>query len=193
MIFQVHFKSGDGSYSYVVAACDSEEAILIDPTEDCIEGYAQLLARLDYTLRYTLETGSVRGASKTARKLSDEWGCSAVVPCDAQRGGSVIRVGHRDELRLARLGIDVVGRPGGLQQEVSFRVDDRIFTGALIIRGEDEIRALPSDTLVYRSREVRGSNFGLLGIESGSGLRDRESWQGLRIPSLPQSGPSIRH
>jgi len=197
MLFQLQFQSRRGAFSYLVGAIDSDEAILIDPVEECFDCYAQLLARLDYTLRYTLETGSVEGSDRAASELSNRWGCSSVVPCDGHRDGQVIRVGHGDELRLAQLCIEVVGEPGRRQDTASFLVDDRAFVGSAAIQSKAQLLDLPVETLIYRSRSVRGTNFGLIGLEAGAALRDgglaRSGGGMVRAPLQLEGSSDYRH
>jgi hypothetical protein len=153
MMFQVHFRNEVGHFSYVLASRDGDEALVIDPVEDRLEVYAELMDRLGYRLRYTLETGSVPESAKAAMRLCDQLGGSRVVPCDADPQGPAIRVGHGDVLRLAGLDVEAIGR---------------------IARPE---LSLPGDTLVYRSQEVRGTHFSLLALEAGATLLERACWR----------------
>jgi len=59
MIFQFHFRGSDSTYSYLVASSESNEAIVVDPLEECIDDYVALLEKLGYDLRYSLDTGAV--------------------------------------------------------------------------------------------------------------------------------------
>jgi glyoxylase-like metal-dependent hydrolase (beta-lactamase superfamily II) len=161
----------------VVATDRGDGATVIDPTDDHLDSYAKLCDRLGYRLRYTLETGFVLPAAKASVRLEDRFGVRRIVPCDAYREGEVLRVGHRDSLRLADLDVEVIGRPGHVQLSVSYRMADRVFVGAGETRDDPSFCELSSDTLVYRSIPRRGTNLGLLGLERGASMRDRTAWR----------------
>jgi glyoxylase-like metal-dependent hydrolase (beta-lactamase superfamily II) len=188
-MFQVHFRSETGTYSYLIATDRGHEALVVDPTEDCLESYAQLCDRLGYRLRYVLETGVVAESAKAAFALEDQWGCRRVVPCDAFRVGDVVRVGHADRLQLAGLTLDVIGRPGCVQRSVAYAIEDRVFIGSGEVRGDPRLRQLPADTLIYRAIPRRGTNLGLLGLELGSSWRDRALFRAKRRPGEPVVQP----
>jgi len=174
MIFQFHFRGADSTFSYVVATSESHDAIIVDPLEECIDDYAALFEPLGYTPRFTLETGAVPKAALAAAYLGAKWRTTSVVPADLFRSGAPLRVAHRDRLRLVGLNVEVIGRPGGPARAVSYRIGDRVFVGSRQVRDESELLALPSDLLVYRSQLIRGTHFGLLGLEAGSALIDRD-------------------
>jgi hypothetical protein len=188
-MFQVHFRSEMGTYSYLIANDRGQEAAVIDPTEDCLEAYAELCDRLDYRLRYALETGIVPASAKASVQLEEQQDCRRVVPCDAFRAGNVLRVGHEDRLQLVGLSFDVIGRPGFVQRSVSYSVEDRVFIGAGEVRGDAALQSLPVDTLVYRSLPRRGTNLGLIGLELGTTSRDRAQWRAAQRPGVPVLHP----
>jgi hypothetical protein len=177
MMFQVHFRNEVGHFSYVLASRDGDEALVIDPVEDRLEVYAELMDRLGYRLRYTLETGSVPESAKAAMRLCDQLGGSRVVPCDADPQGAAIRVGHGEVLRLAGLDVEAIGRIARPNQAISYYVGESVFVGACDLRREAELLSLPGDTLVYRSQEVRGTHFSLLALEAGATLLERACWR----------------
>ncbi|MBW2696973.1 MAG: hypothetical protein JRE70_10920 [Deltaproteobacteria bacterium] len=188
-MFQVHFRSDTGTYSYLVGTDRGHEALVIDPTEDCLEAYTKLCDRLGFRLRYALETGVVAASVKAGVRLEDQWGCRRVVPCDAFRAGDLLRVGHEDRLQIVGLGFEVIGRPGHVQRTVSYSVQDRVFVGAGEVRDDPGLQVLPVDTLVYRSIPRRGTNLGLLGLELGSSSRERARWRAAQRLGAPVLHP----
>lgn len=177
MVFQVHFRSEIGEYSYLLACVRSREAIIIDPQRDSLEAYEQVLSNRDLDLRYTLRTGEAAESVAAADALRRRWRSSRVVPADSVVAGAVIRVGHGDLLCVGDIEIECLGRPGRPNRSLSYRVGDRVFTGAACIRSEEAILDLPPETLIHRSCEVRGSHFGLLALEAGASLFEREEWR----------------
>ncbi len=177
MIFQFHFSGDDETYSYVVGSSESRDAVIVDPAEACIDEYADLLGRLGYRLRYTLETGALAKSELAANYLAGKWQSQRVVPLHADVGGAPLRVDHGDRLRLVGLDIEVIGRPGEATGAVSYRIGDRVFVGARQVCDEAALLGLPGDLLVYRSRRLRGTHFGLLGLEAGAAPVDRDRWR----------------
>jgi glyoxylase-like metal-dependent hydrolase (beta-lactamase superfamily II) len=180
MIFQAHFRSDSGDYSYLIASVKTRQAAVIDPHGDSLDACERLLESLEFDLRYTLQTGGVKDSPAAAAALRRRFGASTVVPSDAGAGGAMIRVGHGDVLCLGDLDVETLGRPGLPNRRVAYRLDDRVFTGAACVRGESAILCLPPETLVYRSCQVRGSHFGLLALEAGPSAFDHERWRSGR-------------
>lgn len=177
MTFQVHLRSELDTLSYLIAADHGREAAVIDPTEDCLEAYAELGRRLGFRLRWSLETGAVAASAKAAQRLHEQTGCTRVVPCDVHRDGPVVRVGHLDRLDAAGLAVHVLGRPGCVQRSVAYHVGDRVFVGCTDVRGDAVLAALPADTLVYRAVPQRGAHLGLLALERGVSSPARARWR----------------
>jgi hypothetical protein len=180
-MFQVHFRNELGYYSYVLASREGDEALIVDPVDDRLETYAEMLDRLGYRLRYTLETGSVPESGKAAHRLCEALGGSRVVPCDSHGVGSRIRVGHGDILRLAGLDVEAVGRIGMPNRSLSYRIGESVFVGSRDLRQEPELLALPADSLIYRSQEIRGTHFGMLALETGATIPERECWRAVEL------------
>jgi glyoxylase-like metal-dependent hydrolase (beta-lactamase superfamily II) len=177
MIFQTHFRSDSGDYSYFIASAKTRQAAVIDPHGDSLDACERLLDSLEFDLRYTLQTGGVADSPAAAVALRRRFGTSSVVPSDAGAGGALIRAGHGDVVCLGDLDLETLGRPGLPNRRVAYRLDDRVFTGDACIRGESSVLGLPPETLVYRSREVRGSYFGLLALEAGPSDFERGRWR----------------
>jgi len=177
MIFQVHFRSRSNDYTYLVASQKTRRAAVIDPHPDSLDACEQLIHSLEFDLRYTLQTGGVPESSEAALALRRRFGASCVVPVDCGAEGAVIRAGHGDVICLGELDVEALGRPGRPNPRIAYRLADRVFTGTACIRGESSILSLPPETLVYRSCEVRGGHFGLLALEAGPSVFERERWR----------------
>jgi hypothetical protein len=177
MISQSHFRSDFGDFSYLLASIRTREAIIVDPHRDALEAYATALESLELDLRYTLHTGGVKASREGADALERSWPCSSIVPADSNSNWDSMRAGHSDVIYLGDLEIECLGRPGLRNHQLAYRISDRVFTGAMCIRGEEAVLALPPETLVYRSCEVRGSHLGLLALEAGAGVYERERWR----------------
>lgn len=188
MIFQAQFKNGSGTYTYLIASTTSREAIVIDPVAEAGETLAELLENLDLELVYALETGALSLEDSSAEALRRRFGCPVVGPCDGQRSVHASPVGHGDELLLGDFSVQVIGRPGGRNVSVAYRIGDRVFVGERSPRHEPALRALPLDTWICRTRDARGTGQSLLALEMGASRRARARWQdgdGKRFQNHP--------
>jgi len=177
MVFQVRFRSRSGSHSYLVACSESLDAAIIDPMMDVMDSYEQILGTLAFKLRYTLETGGVRGAAEAADRLRSDKGCATVVPCDAKHRDETVHACHRDVIWAGTIAIEVLGRQGLPNKCVSYLIDESVFTGEMVIRAETALLDLPDGTIVYRSYDVRGTHFGLMALERAPSVLDWGRWR----------------
>ncbi len=175
-LFQTHFRDRCGRISYLVAHCQSRAAVLIDPAYDVLARYEALFDAMAFTPRFVLDTGSGITGADVARVLAERHECIWGVPQDADRVGAVTRIAHGDRIEGGGLVVQAVGRPGQVQSRISYRIADRLFVGNQCLRAEPSILDLPVDTMVYRSEEVGGRYFGLLGLEAASSMAERQRW-----------------
>ena len=183
MLFRQLFDAQSSTYTYLLADEATREAVLIDPVLDQLDRDLALVADLELTLSYVLDThvhadhvtaaGTLRARTK-AKTVSSLEGA----PC------ADVHVRHGDVLRVGALAIHVLATPGHTNDSVSYRLDDRVFTGdALLVRGcgrtdfqngdsrqlyaslTQVLFALPDDTLVYPAHDYRGLTVTTVGEE----------------------------
>lgn len=183
MIFRQLFDAKTSTYTYLVGDESTRRAVLIDPVLEQVDRDLDLIRELDLVLTYTLDTHVHADHVTAAAALRDR---SAAKSIASVRGAGCadIHVSHGDVLRIGNLSIAVLETPGHTDDSLSFRVDDRVFTGdALLIRGcgrtdfqngdpqalyssiTDVLFALPDETLVYPGHDYNGHAVSTIGEE----------------------------
>ena len=186
MIFRQLFDRESCTYTYLLADEQTREAILIDPVRELIDRDMQILAELDLTLLYTLEThvhaDHVTASGLLRQKLDSKSVLSA-------RGGAPcvdVAVNDGDTITFGKHTIEVRATPGHTDGCTSYYVPDleAIFTGdALFIRGcgrtdfqqgspetlyrsiHDKVFTLPDATKVYPGHDYKGRTVSTVGEE----------------------------
>ena len=175
MIFRQLFEPVSSTYTYLLADPASRRALLIDPVVEEVETYARLLAELDLTLVYTLETHVHADHVTAGAALRDRFGSRTVVHKDGGADCADLPVKHGDLLTVGAITLEVRETPGHTSGCVAYVAEDRVFTGdALLIGGcgrtdfqqgdagrlydsvHGQILSLPPDTLIYPAHDYKG-------------------------------------
>jgi glyoxylase-like metal-dependent hydrolase (beta-lactamase superfamily II) len=184
MLFRQLFDAESCTYTYVLAAAEGREAIIIDPVKGQLSAYLQLLDELQLKLRFALDThvhadhvtalGALRDATHCVTMMGEPSRAACVSKSFVD--GDVIAI---DGLRLKAL-----YTPGHTDDSYSFLMDDRVFTGdTLLIRGTgrtdfqngdsrnaydslfNKLMKLPDDTRVYPGHDYKGWTTSTIGEE----------------------------
>lgn len=208
MLFRQLFDRESSTYSYLIADGRRREALLIDPVLEQVERDVAQLAELGLELKLVLDTHThadhVTGAAALRARTGARTICGtggAACADHLARAGEVIPLGD--------LSLHVLATPGHTDDSVSFRMNDRVFTGdALLIRAAGrtdfqngdarqlydsitrELFSLPDDTLVYPAHDYKGLSVSTIGEEKRFNARiagrTREEFaavmDGLRLP-----------
>jgi glyoxylase-like metal-dependent hydrolase (beta-lactamase superfamily II) len=214
MIFRQLFEPASSTYTYLLGCPRTRRAVLIDPVLEEVDRYVALLAELDLTLVYTLETHLHADHVTAAAALRDRLGSRCAIHRDAGAPGACLLVSDGVVLGVGDLAIEVRETPGHTSGCVSYVVGDRVFTGdALLIGGcgrtdfqggdpgrlydslHARIFSLPPDTLVFPAHDYKGRTVSTVREELatnarlGSG-RTREEFiaimNNLNLPSPKQ-------
>lgn len=177
MLFRQLFDPETSTYTYLLADETTREAVLIDPVLEQLERDVGLLAELDLTLRYALDTHVHADHVTALGSLRERLGARTVISERAGVGCADVRVKDGDVVRFGALGLEVRETPGHTAGCVSYITLDRAmaFTGdALLIRGcgrtdfqqgdpeqlyrsvHDKLFTLPGTTLIYPAHDYRG-------------------------------------
>lgn len=174
MLFKQLFDSETWTYTYLLGDPATREAVLIDPVNTHINDYLTLLADLNLTLTYSLEThvhaDHITAGGLLRQKLGAQTGVSAL--CGAKtadiqiRDGDVFNFGLGEQIR-------VIATPGHTPGSLSFGWRDRVFTGDCLLIGGcgrtdfqggdagtqydslQKLFRLPDETLVYPGHDYR--------------------------------------
>jgi glyoxylase-like metal-dependent hydrolase (beta-lactamase superfamily II)/rhodanese-related sulfurtransferase len=184
MLFRQLFDAESATYTYLIADEATREAAIIDPVREQVARDLELLRELDLKLIYTLETHVHADHVTGSGALRDATGARIVVARAAGASCADIHVDDHQVLSLGRQRIEILATPGHTAGCVSYRMQDRVFTGdALLIRGTgrtdfqsgsapalyDSINVklfhLPDETLVYPGHDYKGRTVSTIGEE----------------------------
>ena len=190
MLFRQLFEPVTSTYTYLLADEATRQAVLIDPVLDEVETYKSLLASLNLTLIYTLETHVHADHVTAAAVLRAQLGSQSAVHADGGAACADLLLKGGDELKVGNLLIQVLYTPGHTAGDVSYLAGDRVFTGdALLIGGcgrtdfqegsadrlfdsiHSHLFTLPGETLVYPGHDYKGRTVSTIAEERTSNAR----------------------
>jgi glyoxylase-like metal-dependent hydrolase (beta-lactamase superfamily II) len=185
------FDTESSTYTYILSADGSNEAVIIDPVERHWERDLQHIERLGLQLAYILEThvhaDHVTGAGKlramTGAKTAVPSGCG-VPPAELQlNDGDVIGFGAGEQIR-------VLHTPGHTAGSVCYVWRDNVFTGdTLLINGcgrtdfqsgsadalydsvTNKLFTLPDTTRMWPAHDYKGQSLSTIGWEKRHNAR----------------------
>lgn len=175
LIFQQLFETQSSTYTYLLADAVSKEAILIDTVIETVDRDLKLISELGLNLTYVLDTHIHADHVTGAGEIRKRTGVKTAVPKTANVPCADLNLSDGDELKFGQFTIEVLETPGHTDASLSFRCEDMVFTGdVLLIRGtgrtdfqsgsaEDlyesvhqKLFTLPPETKVYPSHDYKG-------------------------------------
>lgn len=186
MLFRQLFDLDTATYTYLLADEDTREAVLIDPVREQLERDVELLAELELTLRWVLETHVHADHVTSAGTLRSRLGARTVMSKNAGVHCADLAAEDGEVIRFGRHAIEVRHTPGHTSGDASFVVHDegQAFTGdTLLIRGcgrtdfqqgnaralyrsvHEKIFSLPDNTRLYPAHDYKGRTFTTVGEE----------------------------
>lgn len=183
-MFKQFFDEASSTFTYLIADEASKEAVLIDPVNENIEDYLNVIHAHGLTLVYSLEThvhaDHITGGGKLRSLTQAKTAVS--IACGAETAD--IQLHDNDEVRFGNQVIRVIATPGHTAGSVSFLWQDRLFTGdSLMINGcgrtdfqsgdagklydaiTNRLFTLPDETLVYPGHDYHGRRVSSIGQE----------------------------
>lgn len=177
MLFRQLFDAESSTYSYLLADSRTREAVLIDPVLEQVERDASLIADLDLTLLYAIDTHVHADHVTGAGALRERLGCRTVMSERAGVGCADVLVKQDDIIWFGQERLQVRETPGHTSGCLSYVTANysMAFTGdALLIRGcgrtdfqegdahvlyrsvHGQLFTLPAATLVYPAHDYHG-------------------------------------
>lgn len=135
-MFKQFYDETSSTLTYLIADMVSKQAVLIDPVAENIDTYLQVISMHNLTLMYSLEThvhadhitGGGKLKSMTMAKTGVSQGCGAEAADIQLQDNDIITFGNES--------ITVIATPGHTIGSVSFKWQDKVFTGdSLLING----------------------------------------------------------
>ena len=184
MIFRQLFDIVSSTYSYILASRRGGEALIIDPVNERVDRYLQLLEELDLKLVKAMDTHVHADHITGLAALRDRTKCVTVMGVAAAVDVVSIRVDDGDSIDIEGLSLGVLYTPGHTSDSYCFTLPDRVFTGdTLFIRGTgrtdfqhgdphaaydslfNKLLKLPDETLVYPGHDYKGESVSTIGEE----------------------------
>jgi glyoxylase-like metal-dependent hydrolase (beta-lactamase superfamily II)/rhodanese-related sulfurtransferase len=177
LVFRQLFDPPSSTYSYLLADDRSGAAIIIDPVFEQVRRDAALIAELDLSLAYTLETHVHADHVTGAWLLKQQTGCRIALSANSGAQGADRYLVPDDVIAFGARNLQVRKTPGHTGGCLTYVLDDRsmAFTGdCLMVRGSgrtdfqegdphamyrsvhQQIFTLPDACLLYPAHDYRG-------------------------------------
>lgn len=169
------FHAARGCLSYLVIDPDSNEAALIDPSEEIAdETYITALKESGMRLRYIIETHTHADHVSSAHSLMKKTSARIVRHALAPSPVKDVAVTGGEELPLGKRTLYILATPGHTNESISIVSDGAVFTGDVLLRGgtgrtdlqggdseamyhslHESLGGLPDTTVVYPAHDYR--------------------------------------
>ncbi len=183
MIFHQMYDPASSTLTYLIAD-DHGTAVLIDPVLEHTELYLALLAELNLTLRWVLDTHVHADHITGSQTLKNRTGASTAIAADCSAQGYDELLADGDAIGFGLEILRVIATPGHTPGSLCYLWRDRLFTGdTLMINAcgrtdfqhgsavqmyhsiTEKLFTLPDETLVYPGHDYKGRRVSCIGEE----------------------------
>jgi glyoxylase-like metal-dependent hydrolase (beta-lactamase superfamily II) len=150
MFIRQLFDRETSTYTYIIADEASNEAAIIDPVKEQFNRDVLLIEQLGFNLKYALETHVHADHITSSGQMREKFSAKVALHENSGAKCADILLKDNDVLTLGELEIKALHTPGHTDADLSFSVDDYVFTGdALLVRdcGRTDFQAGSSETL----------------------------------------------
>tara|TARA_Y100000816_G_scaffold10703_1_gene6958 strand:+ start:976 stop:1656 length:681 start_codon:yes stop_codon:yes gene_type:complete len=184
MIFKQLFDQKSSTYTYLIASAKGREALIIDPVDENVSEYIQLLKGLKLKLVKVIDTHIHADHVTGASKLKDITKCSTIMGEHTPADAVEIKVKDDECISLDNLKIRAMYTPGHTSDSYSFLMDNYLFSGdTLLINGTgrtdfqngnakdaynsifNKLLKLPDETYLYPAHDYKGEKVSTIGKE----------------------------
>ncbi len=184
MIFRQLFDPVSSTYTYLLGSRAGGEAALIDPVEEHAPMYAAIVEQLGLKLVYALDTHTHADHITALGSLREGTGCTTVMGEFSRAECVDMKLSEGEILNVDGLKLQALYTPGHTNESFSFLMDDRVFTGdVLLYRGTgrtdfqsgdphqswdsivNKLFRLPDETFVYAGHDYKGWTVSTIGEE----------------------------
>ncbi len=176
MLFKQLFHTDSSTYTYLIACTKTRNALLIDPVNTDVDDYIALLASLDLTLKYALDTHVHADHITATGQLKEKLGCEIGVSAQCGAENPDIHIQDGEVFTLSEdESVTAISTPGHTAGSMCFLWRDRVFTGDTLLIGgcgrtdfqggdagqqydsiTQRLFTLPDETLVYPGHDYKG-------------------------------------
>ncbi len=190
MFFRQLFERESSTYTYLLAARQGGEALLIDPVKEEVEKYLRLIAELELRLVFAVDTHVHADHVTALGELRDRKSCATVMGAQSRAECVSRKVSDGELIKIDGLELRALYTPGHTDDSYSFVSKDRVFTGdTLLIRGTGrtdfqngdphaqyqslfgKLLKLPDETLVFPAHDYKGWTVSTIGEEKAHNPR----------------------
>ncbi len=173
-----------GCQSYLVGCDKTLSAVLIDTEASQVDRYIALTTRHGLTIRYVIDTHTHADHFSAARALGKRLGVPVVSHRDSPSAYADLRLDEGDMLAVGDLRLQVLHTPGHTRDSICLVMEDRVFTGDVLLIGGtgrsdlptgdpdqlydslfDKLLKLPPELLVYPAHDYKGQAHSTIGRE----------------------------
>lgn len=194
MMFRQLIDHTSYTYSYLLADPATRASVIIDPVNDQVPAYLQLLEELNLNLVATLDTHTHADHITGSSSLSEATGSGIIQGKGTQANGVTHQVGDNEKIRFGQNQLIAIASPGHTPDSFCYLYQNKeerwLFSGdTLLIRGTgrtdfqegdagqqylsifSRLLSLPDDTLVYPGHDYRGWTVSTIGEEKAHNPR----------------------
>jgi sulfur dioxygenase len=184
------FDQASSTFTYVLVAPNTLDALIIDPVDSAFELYSALISREKLRLRYVLETHTHADHITAASRLRSRTGAKAAAPLDCGIVAADLQLEDGEELRFGDETLRALHTPGHTAGSMSYLWRDCVFTGDCLLIGgcgrtdfqsgdagalydsiTTRLFALPDATIVYPGHDYNGRTSSTIGDERRTNAR----------------------
>ena len=184
MILKQLFDTKSSTYTYLIASANVREALVIDPVEENVNDYINLLKELDLKLVKVIDTHIHADHVTGASKLKSSTNCTTIMGENSPAETVDIKLKDEETIKIDQLQIKALYTPGHTSDSYSFLLNNYLFSGdTLLINGtgrtdfqngssEDaynslfnKLLKLPEDTILYPGHDYNGKKASTIGNE----------------------------
>ena len=184
------FEPASSTFTYVLVAPDTRDAVIIDAVDTAFDAYSALITRERLRLRYVLETHTHADHVTAAGQLREHTGAQTATPLACGIVVADLQLEDGEELFFGGESLRALHTPGHTAGSMSFLWRNCVFTGdSLLIGGcgrtdfqsgdagalydsiTGKLFALPDATVVYPAHDYNGRLSSTIGEERRSNAR----------------------
>ena len=190
MILKQLFDTKSSTYTYLIASANGREALVIDPVEENVNDYINLLEELDLKLVKVIDTHIHADHVTGAGKLRDKTKCVTIMGEHTPTDAVEVKVKDDEIIQLDKFKIRALYTPGHTSDSFCFLMNNYLFSGdTLLINGTgrtdfqngsskdaynsifNRLLKLPDETLLYPAHDYKGETVSTIGKEKRSNPR----------------------